>query len=1003
MSILRKLSLSYPKRKQTNADASSNGDVSPTANGNAHGPSRQNTVSETIHESPDESSGVPKMFQDVVTQMRATFDHSTLSGAIDGLRHRESMDDRKLLMEHLMTFISRMKRDSPLSIDLQNQVIKLLYNDLYHPPPTYLGDNYKFRSADGSNNSISDPNLGKAGQPYARSVQQVSPLRDLPDAGLVFDTLLQRDKFREHPGGLSSLMFAFAALVIHSVFRTSHTDVNINETSSYVDLAPLYGNDQATQDQVRKHDGLGLLHKDAFAENRLLLLPPAVAVLLVMFSRNHNYIAAKLFEINEHGTFIDPGKLSDEEKKKQDEEIFQTARLVNCGWFGTVVFSDYFSCILGLVRKGSNWSLSPFGDFRNDDHSNFERGQGNAVSVEFNCLYRWHATTSSKDEAWVTNMMKDIFKDKPLDDVTAQDFKAVGVKLHSMGQDLTHWTFGGMSRTEDGSFDDAALAKVLFDATEDPAAAFGARGTPLSMRLHEVMGIEQNRKWGVCTMNEFRKFLGLKTFETFHEWNPDPEIARAAEKLYGHIDNLELYVGLQAEDTKPLVDGAGLCPGYTIARAILSDAIALTRGDRFFTQDYTPANLTQWGFADCQRDPDAFGFGSALGKLFQRTLPHEFGEEGNSAYAFFPLMTPKSMKEHLEKMNLADKYDFNRPQRAPVPDEAGLKARSVKRASIILHKGGQGFYPASGDLHRRDMVMDALVKQIGGEDAIGKYFFDRTRTLIETHSFSSVGNRFRVVDIVRDVFKNLVVVWAADVGGISLKSDNNPGGMYTPAELYGILGDLHQYLFLHVEASRLMLLKEKVTKDAQKLSHQIKGALGAGSWFTMSTSFFGGAKENDDVDEKQFAKRLQEMGIPADEMVNSVLAVMVGASVEMSLALTNALDWALENDIPFHEGPLAEKIVSEALRKYEEKTGIEWGQGVSRCLGNNVTVKLMTETLRAVFSFPGMVRGPGRSGVLKRFLVNKEEMSWGYLDDQRKMTPWPTTMMMKFDSASKIK
>lgn len=45
-------------------------------------------------------------------------------------------------------------------------------------------------------------------------------------------------------------MFSFAALVIHSVFRTDHKNVNINMTSGYVDLAPLYGNDQATQDQV---------------------------------------------------------------------------------------------------------------------------------------------------------------------------------------------------------------------------------------------------------------------------------------------------------------------------------------------------------------------------------------------------------------------------------------------------------------------------------------------------------------------------------------------------------------------------------------------------------------------------------------------------------------------------------------------------------------------------------------------------------------------------------
>jgi hypothetical protein len=45
------------------------------------------------------------------------------------------------------------------------------------------------------------------------------------------------------------------------------------------------------------------------------------------------------------------------------------------------------------------------------------------------------------------------------------------------------------------------------------------------------------------------------------EWNSDPEIAQTAEHLYANIDNLELYVGLQAEETKPVVDGAGLCPG----------------------------------------------------------------------------------------------------------------------------------------------------------------------------------------------------------------------------------------------------------------------------------------------------------------------------------------------------------------------------------------------------------------------------------------------------------
>jgi hypothetical protein len=39
-------------------------------------------------------------------------------------------------------------------------------------------------------------------------------------------------------------------------------------------------------------------------------------------------------------------------------------------------------------------------------------------------------------------------------------------------------------------------------------------------------------------------------YTSFKEWNPDPVIHQTAEKLYGHIDNLELYVGLQAEEPK---------------------------------------------------------------------------------------------------------------------------------------------------------------------------------------------------------------------------------------------------------------------------------------------------------------------------------------------------------------------------------------------------------------------------------------------------------------------
>lgn len=64
-------------------------------------------------------------------------------------------------------------------------------------------------------------------------------------------------------------------------------------------------------------------------------MPPSVMALLIVFSRNHNFVAHKLLLVNERQHFQpwseDPKDA--EAMKKQDEELFQTARLINCGFF----------------------------------------------------------------------------------------------------------------------------------------------------------------------------------------------------------------------------------------------------------------------------------------------------------------------------------------------------------------------------------------------------------------------------------------------------------------------------------------------------------------------------------------------------------------------------------------------------------------------------------------------------------------------------------------------
>jgi len=105
---------------------------------------------------------------------------------------------------------------------------------------------------------------------------------------------------------------------------------------------------------------MGHIWPDTFADHRLLRMAPSTPALLIVFCRYHNYVADRLLQINERGTFnADLTQLTDEQKEAQDEDLFQITRLIMCGLFMTVILSDYLSSILGLVREGSTWSLNP--------------------------------------------------------------------------------------------------------------------------------------------------------------------------------------------------------------------------------------------------------------------------------------------------------------------------------------------------------------------------------------------------------------------------------------------------------------------------------------------------------------------------------------------------------------------------------------------------------------------------------------------------------------------
>ena len=89
----------------------------------------------------------------------------------------------------------------------------------------------------------------------------------------------------------------------------------------------------------------------------------------------------------------------------------------------------------------------------------------------------------------------------------------MGLRRVSHSGDHVKFGYSGilsLERGPDGSFKDADIANLLHNATESAAGAFKARGIPSVLRVIEIMGIEQGRAWGACSLNEFRTFIGLR-------------------------------------------------------------------------------------------------------------------------------------------------------------------------------------------------------------------------------------------------------------------------------------------------------------------------------------------------------------------------------------------------------------------------------------------------------------------------------------------------------------
>ncbi len=271
---------------------------------------------------------------------------------------------------------------------------------------------------------------------------------------------------------------------------------------------------------------------------------------------------------------------------------------------------------------------------------------------------------------------------------------------------------------------------------------------------------------------------------------------------------MELLPGLAAEAPKIPGPGAGLCPGRTIGRAILDDAAILIRGDRYYTDGFTTAALTTWGFKYATNFTPGQAKGM-IGNMLFKLLGHYYSSS-NSVYALFPFMTPAKMREVLEEEGTAHLYEFTRPPPAKrwvsvdtwaavrhvlshpalfkVPYESNIEDLARSQPHFIFGENDPKKHGVESGVIQHALYPD------GWERQVRSYFGNKTNELLREFSTSAPNGVF-MVNVVRHVINVVYPCYFAKLAGIPLREDFGNVVGFTQQELFLFLAAQYSYVF----------------------------------------------------------------------------------------------------------------------------------------------------------------------------------------------------------------
>ncbi|XP_030063156.1 prostaglandin G/H synthase 1 isoform X1 [Microcaecilia unicolor] len=346
--------------------------------------------------------------------------------------------------------------------------------------------------------------------------------KQLPDPWIIAERFLLRKQFIPDPQG-SNLMFAFFAQHFTHQFFKTYGRMGRGFTKGLghgVDLSHIYGDTLDRQYALR-------LFKDGKLKYQVVngeIYPPTIQQSPIHMIYPNDIPNEKRFAMGQEVFGLLPGLmmyatlwlrehnrvcdvLKEEHPTWNDEQLFQTTRLILIGETIKIVIEDYVQHLSGYYFKLKFDPELLFG---------VQFQYRNRIAVEFNQLYHWHS------------LMPDTF------DIQDQKFSYKSFVYNS------------------SVLLDYGVETLVESFTKQHAGQIGGVKNIHSYNLKVAVGvIEESRQLRLQPFNEYRKRFGLKPYKSFQELTGEKEIAAELEELYGDFEAMEFYPAVMIEKAQP--------------------------------------------------------------------------------------------------------------------------------------------------------------------------------------------------------------------------------------------------------------------------------------------------------------------------------------------------------------------------------------------------------------------------------------------------------------------